>query len=291
MATMAKTLINMPFTHQAPAKINLSLRVLRRREDGFHDIESLMTLLPGLADQITLSDANGGPCTFTCSDPSLEGGENNLVVKAIRAFEKVSGIEVTCDVHLEKKIPHGAGLGGGSSDAAATLHALNDWYDSPVDEETFVQIAGELGSDVPFFLLNGPGMVRGRGEIIEATPAHVPLPILLLKPPFRVATPDAYQRWQDSLWLPGLDRSAAREVDGIKLVNDLERPVFAKFYFLAELVDWLENQPECRAAQLCGSGSTVFAVLTDLAKSDELASRARKQMDSSLWSWAGNAGI
>ena len=281
----------MPLTVPAPAKINLSLRVLRRRDDGFHEIESLMTPLPGLADHITLSDAATDTFPFSCSDPSLEAGEGNLVVKAIRAFEKASGMEVKCAVHLEKHIPHGAGLGGGSSDAANTLLALNDWYDSPVDDETLVKIAGEIGSDVPFFLLGGPGMVRGRGEIIEAAPEHAPLPVLLLKPSFGVATPDAYKRWQDSEWLPGLDRSADREVEGITLINDLERPVFAKHRFLAELVDWLENQPECRAAQLCGSGSTVFAVLADPAEGEELASRARKQVDSGLWSWVGNAGI
>lgn len=281
----------MTLTLPAPAKINLSLRVLRRREDGFHEIESLMTPLPSLADQITLSDAIDGNFHFSCSEPSLESGEGNLVVKASRAFEKAISMEVKCAVHLEKHIPHGAGLGGGSSDAATTLLALNNWYDSPVDEETLIKVAGEIGSDVPFFLLNGPGTVRGRGEIIEAAPAHAPLPVLLLKPTFGVATPDAYRRWQDSMWLFGLDRSAPRDLDGIMLINDLERPVFAKHRFLAELVDWLENQPECRVAQLCGSGSTVFAVLADFGIGDKLALRARKQLDSSLWSWSGNAGI
>ncbi|MGB0292880.1 MAG: 4-(cytidine 5'-diphospho)-2-C-methyl-D-erythritol kinase [Luteolibacter sp.] len=281
----------MPLTLPAPAKINLSLRVLRRRDDGFHEIESLMTPLPGLVDHITISDAGSDTFRFSCSDPTLEPGESNLVVKAIRAFEKASGLEVNCAIHLEKHIPHGAGLGGGSSDAATTLLALNDWYNSPVDEEMLVKIAGDIGSDVPFFMLNGPGMVRGRGEIIEAAPAHTPLPVLLLKPAFGVATPDAYKRWRDSQWLPSLDRSKDRKVDGITLINDLERPVFAKHYFLAELVGWLENQPECRAAQLCGSGSTVFAILTNPTDGEVLASRAQEQVDSSLWSWSGNAGI
>lgn len=277
----------MPLTLPAPAKINLSLRVLRRREDGFHEIESLMTRLPGLADEITLSEA--ASFAFTCSDPTLEAGEGNLVVKAVRAFEKASGITANCAVHLAKKIPHGAGLGGGSSNAATTLLALNQWFDSPLDQATLVELAAGIGSDVPFFLLNGPGWVRGRGEIIEAAPPHPDISLLLLKPSFGVATPDAYKRWRDSAWLPGLDRSALREVAGVTLVNDLERPVFAKHRFLAELVDWLEHQPATRAAQLCGSGSTVFAVLEPSADAAQLAEKARNELDSGLWSWSGKA--
>ncbi|MDX1679324.1 MAG: 4-(cytidine 5'-diphospho)-2-C-methyl-D-erythritol kinase [Akkermansiaceae bacterium] len=275
----------MPLTHSAPAKINLSLRVLRKREDGFHEIESLMTLLPDLADEITLSDEGSFP--MSCSDPSLDTGEDNLVVKALRAFEKASGIEVKCAIHLEKRIPHGAGLGGGSSDAATTLLALNDWHHDPIDEDSLIRIAAEIGSDVPFFLLQGPAWVRGRGEIIADAEAHATLPLLLLKPAFGVATPDAYRRWQDSEWPAGLDRSAEREIEGIRLVNDLERPVFAKHRFLAELVNWLENQPETRAAQLCGSGSTIFAILADLEAAEALADRARAELEPNLWHWAG----
>lgn len=275
----------MPLTLPAPAKINLSLRVLGRRDDGFHEIESLMTRLPGLADEITLSEAEA--FAFTCSDSTLEGGEDNLVVKAARAFETASGIPVTCGVHLEKHIPHGAGLGGGSSDAATTLLALNQWHHEPLKSEDLIQLAGGIGSDVPFFLLDGPGWVRGRGEIIEAAPAHAPLPLLLLKPSFGVATPDAYRRWRDSEWLPGLDRSAGRRIEGVTLVNDLERPVFAKHRFLGELVDWLENQPEIRVAQLCGSGSTVFAILTEEGLGNAVSERARAQSEPHLWSWVG----
>jgi len=275
----------MPLTLPAPAKINLSLRVLRRRDDGFHEIESLMTRLPGLADEIRIEKADG--FSFTCSNPVLESGEDNLVVKAVRAFERASGISCRLSVHLEKRIPFGAGLGGGSSDAATTLLALNQWHDSPLKDSTLHQLAAELGSDVPFFLLDGPAQVYGRGEIIKPAPAHASLPLLLLKPGFGVATPDAYKRWKDSEWLHGLDRSAEREVRGVTLVNDLERPVFAKHRFLAELVVWLEHQAEIEAAQLCGSGSTVFAILGQEGAGKALTNRARAELDPKLWSWAG----
>lgn len=275
----------MPLTLSAPAKINLSLRVLRRREDGFHEIESLMTTLPGLADKLRFTEADA--FGFSCSDGSLDTGEGNLVVKAVRAFEQASGQSCRCRIHLEKHIPHGAGLGGGSSDAALTLRGLNQWHDEPLDAATLHRLAAILGSDVPFFLLDGPGWARGRGEKIEAAEPHPILPLLLLKPSFGVATPDAYRRWRCSEWLPGLDRSGERELEGIRLVNDLERPVFSKHRFLAELVDWLEDQAETRAAQLCGSGSTTFAILSDLEAGNALAKRARAELEPNLWHWIG----
>lgn len=278
----------MPLTLPAPAKVNLSLRVLRRREDGFHEIESLMTKLPGLADEIRVKEA--ASFRFSCSDPSLDGGEDNLVVKAVRAFEKATGLRCRCELHLEKNIPHGAGLGGGSSNAACTLRAINQWHAAPLEQVTLHQLAAEIGSDVPFFLLDGPAWARGRGEIIESAPAHATLPLLLLKPAFGIATPDAYQRWQDSNWPSGMQRDQQRRIENIEFINDLERPVLAKHRFLAELIDWLEAQPEVRAAQLCGSGSTVFAVLTAEAKGQALAQKARKTLDPGLWSWIGSIG-
>ena len=276
----------MSLTLPAPAKINLVLRVLRKRDDGFHEIESLMTQLPGLADEIRLSQAR--QFSFTCSKPDLCEDEDNLVVRAVRAFERASGIICKCALHLEKRIPHGAGLGGGSSDAAATLLALNEWHDSPLKDSEIHHLASGLGSDVPFFLLEGPAEVLGRGEIIRPAPAHPPLHLLLLKPGFGVSTPDAYKRWSNSRWLPGLDRSMAREVKGVRLVNDLERPVLSKHLFLAELVEWLENQPEVAAAQLCGSGSTIFAILSEIGAGKALTNRARAELDPKLWSWMGS---
>lgn len=276
----------MSVTLPAPAKINLSLRVLRKREDGFHEIESLMTKLPGLADEICITHSPS--FTFSCSDPEISDDESNLVVKAVRAYERASGVSCKCSVHLKKRIPHGAGLGGGSSDAAITLLALNQWHNSALSETELHHLATEIGSDVPFFLLDGPAEVLGRGEIIRPAPAQAPLQLLLLKPPFGVATPDAYRRWQDSQWLPGMDRSTARKINGVTLVNDLERPVLAKHRFLAELIDWLENQPEVAAAQLCGSGSTVFAILAEMGAGKALINRARAELEPNLWAWLGS---
>ncbi|MCP5534452.1 MAG: 4-(cytidine 5'-diphospho)-2-C-methyl-D-erythritol kinase [Akkermansiaceae bacterium] len=268
----------------APAKINLSLRVLGKRDDGFHELDTWMVTLPGLADRLTLEDAD---CfSFTCDDPALPTGEGNLVVKALRAFESAAGISWNGRIHLEKRIPHGAGLGGGSSDAAALLMALNDLAESPLPHDRLVETAASIGSDIPFFLGGGSTRCRGRGEVLEDAPAAPGWRLLLLKPSFAVATPDAYGRWASASPLPGISHGPQTH-DGVELVNDLEVPVFGKHRFLAELKQWLLDRSEVSAALMCGSGSTVFAVLRDGTDGEHLARCARQELDPGLWHWCG----
>lgn len=278
-------------TREAPAKLNLTLRVTGRRDDGFHEIDTLMVSLAGLHDVLTLERADG--LHFSCSDPALPTDGENLVVRAALGFAKAAGVEPGVRIHLEKHIPSGAGLGGGSSDAAATLLALQEMHGNPLDEETVHSLAAWLGSDVPFFLQGGAARCTGRGEIVTPEPDVFPesLPVLLLKPRFPVATVDAYRRVLDSAvpGVPGIPVDGC-EIDGIVLVNDLERPVFAKHRFLAELKFWLIQRPECRAALMSGSGSTVFAVLESGADAVEVARAARYELDATLWSWHGMVG-
>jgi 4-diphosphocytidyl-2-C-methyl-D-erythritol kinase len=276
-----------PLTLQAPAKLNLSLRVLSRREDGFHEIDTLMVKLPGLADEIQFTEAD--EFSFHCDDPSVPGDEGNLVVKAVRAYDTAAGTSSKFAVSLQKVIPHGAGLGGGSSDAAATLLGLNRLHGFPLGVETLTELAGNLGSDIPFFLSTGAARCTGRGEKITPASSPPPLPVLLLKPDFGVATPDAYRRWSQSRELPGI-HYAAQDITGISLVNDLERPVFEKHRFLAELKQWLLERHETAASLMSGSGSTVFAVLKEGADPTALAKAARHEMDPGLWHWSGTTG-
>ena len=162
---------------------------------------------------------------------------------------------------MQKNIPHGAGLGGGSSDAATTLLALNDLCQLGRTPNELHTLAASIGSDIPFFLTSGMADCTGRGEIIA--PASVPIPdwpILLIKLPFAVPTPWAYQQWRTSLEIPGIDY-APQTLNNQTLVNDLERPVFEKHFILAHLKQWLRQQPGVRAALMSGSGSTLFAVL------------------------------
>jgi 4-diphosphocytidyl-2-C-methyl-D-erythritol kinase len=266
----------------APAKINLSFEIKGRRADGFHEIETLMAPI-ALADRLAVERAGGDEeIRFSCDDPSLPGGHHNLVVRAAKLFRERTKVTSGITLSLEKKIPHGAGLGGGSSDAASTLLGLNKIFGAGLSQDELLQLAAELGSDVPFFIVRSAAVCRGRGEIVEPVAFDADFHLLLLKPEFGVPTPWAYGRWKDSRELSGVDYSP-QEFDGIRFVNDLERPVFEKFVFLARLKTWLRQQPEVALALMSGSGSTMFAVLRDGAGADSLVDRARAEMDPKLW--------
>lgn len=272
------------FETTAPAKLNLSLRILGKRDDGFHEIDTTMVRLPGLCDSMTFSEADS--FSLTCDDTSLAVDETNLVTKAVRAYEQASGSPCRHHIHLTKRIPHGAGLGGGSSDAASTLLALNEINPKPLSSARLLDISTSIGSDIPFFL--GPPVARctGRGEILTPAPAPPRMDVLLLKPSFPVLTPDAYSRWQNSTPLAGVPY-AEQNLDGLILVNDLERPVFAKHRLLAEMKAWLLQRDEVAAALLCGSGSTLFAILHVGSDPETLADAARHELDPNLWHWSG----
>jgi len=270
----------------APAKINLSLEIRGRRADGFHDIQTLMTPI-SLSDELTITGAaHTLGIDFRCDDPSVATGSDNLVVRAAQLFSRTTGQKIDVTIQLRKKIPHGAGLGGGSSDAAATLLGLNRVYQTNLPVAELARLAAEVGSDVPFFLFQSAAICRGRGEIVEPTKLAGPLSFLLLKPSFGVLTPWAYSRWKDSKEIPEVDY-APQEFGGVRFINDLERPVFEKFVFLAGMKMWLLKQPEVGVALLSGSGSTVLAILRDEDSAEPLAARARTALDPELWTCAG----
>jgi 4-diphosphocytidyl-2-C-methyl-D-erythritol kinase len=266
----------------APAKVNLSFQIKGRRPDGFHEIETLMVPI-SLADRITIEKSeDAGAIHFSCDDPSLPVGEDNLVIRAAKLFREQTGNTAGITIVLEKKIPHGAGLGGGSSDATSTLMGLNELFQAGLRDDELLKLAAKLGSDVPFFVSRSAAICRGRGELVTPVTLETKFRLLLLKPEFGVPTPWAYRRWNDSGELTGIDYSP-QELDGIRLVNDLERPVFEKFVFLARLKTWLRRQPEVAAALMSGSGSTLFAVLHDGSDAEKLAERALAEIDPRLW--------
>jgi 4-diphosphocytidyl-2-C-methyl-D-erythritol kinase len=266
----------------APAKINLSLKILSQREDGFHEIETLIAPVL-LHDEIKIDKIDVGKrIKFRCDDPSVPRGEDNFVVRAANRFFAATKLTPAVSIDLKKKIPHGAGLGGGSSDAAATLLALNQLFETSLTREELSRLGSEIGSDVPFFIFESAAICRGRGELVAPTKLPDALSLLLFKPDFTVSTAWAYSCWQDSREIPGVTY-AAQEFLGQTFVNDLERPVFEKFVFLAQFKMWLLRQPEVGAALMSGSGSTIFAVLRDSGRANELAKRARAKIDSELW--------
>jgi len=265
----------------APAKINLSLIVKGRRADGFHEIETVIVPI-SLCDSLEIARHDEEGLEFTCDDPSVPGDEMNLVVRATRLFCSAAGREPHLRIHLRKVIPHGAGLGGGSSDAATTLLALNTLFETALSWTELAELGGQLGSDVPVFLYGSAALCRGRGEQIEPLHFPHPLPLLLVKPPFGVPTPWAYGRWQKSLEIPGVSYAPQPFAWG-ELCNDLERPVFEKHLFLAVLKGWLLAQAEVAGALMSGSGSTLFAVLHEATGAAPLASRAAQEFGQSLW--------
>ncbi len=267
----------------APAKINVSLKILRRRDNGFHDIETLIAPV-SLYDKIDV-ERQARWIDFSCNDPTIARAEENLVVRAARKFFEATSIKSGLAIRLQKQIPHGAGLGGGSSDAAATLLGLNELFETKLPREVLMSIAEAIGSDVPFFVFQSAALCKGRGAIVTPLKLQEQLSILLLKPAFGVATGWAYGRWKDSGELAGVGY-APQEFAGQIFVNDLERPVFEKYVFLAQLKAWLLKQAQVGAALMSGSGSTVFVVLRRNADADLLAKRAKAELDPELWTYA-----
>ena len=274
----------------SPAKINLSLRILGKRPDGFHEIETRLVRL-AFGDTAEIEHLGfGTSVNFTCSDPTVPSDESNLALKALRAFESRVGTQSSWRIHLEKRIPHGAGLGGGSSNAATILRAANELSGSPLALPQLLELAAQIGSDVPCFLLDSPAADgTGRGEIVQ--PADFPhqLHLVLIKPPFPIPTPWAYKNWADSREVPGV-LYAPQLCEWGTMVNDLERPVFQKYLLLPALKNWLLEHGETRAALMSGSGSTMFAITDTAAQAAELAEKARAWCGETSWTLATQTG-
>ena len=272
-------------SYSAPAKINLSLKVMSKREDGYHNVDILMAKLD-LEDKLDFH--NSRTTTLLCDTPGVPTDESNLVVKAIREFEKAYGRKAKQRITLTKNIPFGAGLGGGSADAAITLKAVNEILGTNYSAEELHAMAAAIGSDVPFFLNPVVSRCTGRGEIVTPVPelAEWTSPIVLIKPQFGVTTPSAYKGLHGAHRMKGVTYNA-QTVDGIKLVNELERPVFAKFPVLAHMKHWLLDQPGTRAALMSGSGSTMFALTETPEQARDIAARALQELDPTLFTHCG----
>lgn len=270
-------------TFHSPAKINLWLRILGKREDGFHEVQTRLCQL-ALGDTVEIEHLGAGKSVaLTCSDPTVPLDESNLAMKALRAFENRTGKQSSWRIHLEKKIPAGAGLGGGSSNAATVLKACNTLTGSPLTEAQLIELGAQIGSDVPCFLLQTPAADgAGRGEQVTPVEFSWKLPIVLIKPPFPIPTPWAYKRWAGSKEIPGV-LYAPQLCPWGEMVNDLERPVFEKYLLLPAMKKWLLEQSGVRAALMSGSGSTMFAITDTAVHAAELAAKAREWCGDTAW--------
>jgi 4-diphosphocytidyl-2-C-methyl-D-erythritol kinase len=266
------------------AKINLTLEILARRPDGFHEIASLAHSVK-LGDELRVEPAD----TLSCEvegrgeDPHLPADdENNLVVRAARLLAAETGVATGAHFHLRKWIPAAAGLGGGSSDAAAALLLLNELWGTHLSIPRLAKLALQLGSDVPFFLRGGAAIMRGRGEALEWLP-RIEMPLVLLSPLheignktaalYRAIQPTDFSDGKVTVSAAGALRSgfALRDAD---LVNAFERPARAVFPGLARLWSAAEDVAE-RPFHLSGAGPTLFALVRDRADAHNLEDRLK----------------
>jgi 4-diphosphocytidyl-2-C-methyl-D-erythritol kinase len=264
----------------SPCKVNLLLNILGKRPDGFHELETVMQPV-NLFDRLQFTRGGSG-IRLTCSEPTLPVDSGNLVHRAAAAFLQQAGIKDGVNIHLEKKIPLAAGLGGGSGNAATTLLALNELFGHPLAAEQLAHIAALLGSDIPFFLQDKPALALGRGEKVSSLEPFAALrgvALLLIHPGFGIATAWAYKelaRFPAALnGRPGraqelveLLKSATLTRAGSAFYNSLEAPALDKYPLLALYQDFLRAQGAA-ATLMSGSGSTTFAI----ARSAEEARR------------------
>jgi 4-diphosphocytidyl-2-C-methyl-D-erythritol kinase len=261
-----------------PAKINLTLEIVGQRSDGYHDLATWM-LPVGLYDTLEIHLENEQ--SFDSNLPELKADSSNLVIIAAELFNRSAAIDAHYSVRLEKKIPLGAGLGGGSSDAAATLLLLNELHRYPLSSPDLRALAAEIGSDVPFFIHTESSWCTSRGEVMEPRDFPRGLWILLAKPGFGVSTAGAYHAFEA---LPSY-RRRGRETSTPwgRVRNDLEPAVFPKYLLLPVMRDWLAKQPDTMLSLMSGSGSTIFAVVRSQSEGVFLRTAFQRVFGQRIW--------
>jgi 4-diphosphocytidyl-2-C-methyl-D-erythritol kinase len=254
----------------APAKVNLFLEVLGKRVDGYHEVATLMAPVD-LTDELDFRPSESGELSLTCDDPGLPTGPENLVLKAATRLRDSTGCPAGATIRLTKRIPVAAGLGGGSSDAAATLVGLNELWKLGLSPAALARLGAEIGSDVPFFLSGSAAWCTGRGEVVTPAPVGRPLDLVLVKPPEGLQTAEVYHRVQ----IPaspadgGPARSALASGDvealGRALHNRLQEPAFELAPAVAE---WHRRLAAVGTAGclMSGSGSCLFALCRSSAE-------------------------
>ncbi|MCS7080629.1 MAG: 4-(cytidine 5'-diphospho)-2-C-methyl-D-erythritol kinase [Chloracidobacterium sp.] len=260
----------MPTVFPAFAKINLSLEVIGRRPDGYHELRTVFQTID-LHDRLEIEATATPGIHLTCDDPTLVCDERNLVVRAAQALQAAGQTRQGARIHLQKRIPMQAGLGGGSSDAAVTLLALRQLWAVNVSDAELHHIATQLGADVPFFLVGGTALGLGRGDLIHPLPdAELPS-IVLIHPNVSVPTGPVFRRLNAGLTTAAAVRTLAAssqaDVDWRQAGNDLEAVVFEDFSVVREARDRLRAWG-ASVARMSGSGGVVFGLFADAATSE-----------------------
>ncbi len=254
----------------AYAKINLTLDVLDKRSDGYHDIKSVMQTI-SIRDDIEIDIGTGKAWKLLCDKPDIPTDESNLAWKAAKVFFDALGKDPQgLEIRITKRIPSQAGLGGGSADAAAVLRALNRHYENPLSILALAELGAQVGSDVPFCTICGTAMVEGRGERLRKLADMPDCVFVICKPDFSVSTPELYQKMDSEVIGKRPDNMA---MESALLAGDLEKvcknlhnvfdPIVTKEHMELNYIKSIFNSYGAVGYQMTGSGSAVFAIVQD----------------------------
>ncbi|HEU4965415.1 MAG TPA: 4-(cytidine 5'-diphospho)-2-C-methyl-D-erythritol kinase [Bacilli bacterium] len=255
------------WTEKAQAKINLTLDVLHKRPDGFHEVEMIMQTVD-LSDHLTFTETEQDEIVLSCTAPYIPLDERNLVYQAAQLVKRQFAIDRGVHIHIEKRIPVAAGLAGGSSDAAATLRGLNQFWELGQTLDQLAELGAQIGSDVPFCIYGGTAVARGRGEKIERLPQVIPTWVVLVKPPIAVSTAEVYGRLRadeiaehpDTAGMLTALAEGNTKLISQKLGNVLETVTFKMHPEVERLKSQLLKFG-AQGALMSGSGPTVFALV------------------------------
>ena len=270
---------------KAYAKINLGLDVVRKRADGYHDVKMIMQMIDvfdtldinlGIENSENAVGLGGlGKISVVCGDENVPCDETNLVCKSAKAFLEYTGKKADISVKIEKNIPVGAGLAGGSTDAASVLHALNILLKTELSDTELMKIAKNIGADVPFCVVGNTYLAEGIGEILTPVKSNIKFDILLVKPPFSVSTPSVYKSLvlDENTTHPDIDKIKNALEDGNvsviyeNLGNTLEDVTLKMYGEVGKIKENLKNLG-AGAVLMSGSGPSVFAIFDDRQKLD-----------------------
>ena len=285
--------MNRAIHRTAPAKLNLYLHVIGRRETGYHELDSLVTFLD-LGDSLEVSEASD--LTLEVIGPLAAGvptGEDNLVLRAARALAKAYGVEARARIHLEKRLPSAAGLGGGSADAAAALLALAELWQVPAEPDRLTEIGLSIGADLPVCLRGRSTRMQGIGERLLPAPVVPPCGVILLNPGIPLATGDVFAArtgaFSEPAELPSRFADTAVLVASLAACrNDLEAPAKASAPEVGTALATLKALPGARLVRMAGSGATCFALFDNAASAE--AALARLELPAAGW-WSAATAI
>ena len=252
------------------AKLNLTLDVLGKREDGYHDLKSVMQTVSA-RDDIEIDVGTGKPWKLLCDKEGIPTDETNLAWKAAKVYcEAMNKDPDGIEIRITKRIPSGAGMGGGSADAAAVLRALNRYYGNPLSIFALAELGAQVGSDVPFCTICGTAMVEGRGERLRKLPDMPDCVIVVVKPEFSVSTPELYKKIDEVTIANRPDQQAMESAllagDLLKVANNLCNvfdPVVTEEHLELNYIKSLFYQYGAIGYQMTGSGSAVYAVVSE----------------------------